>query len=143
MKKCKYCQSEIDKKAKICPNCRKKQGSGVLKGICIFFGIFLIVVGCSSILSDNSNLDSNNFNNNSTEENGCYATINLFNSIQTGMTYDEVKNLIGCDGTLSTESSYGDSNMKIYYWYAKNGISNMTISFMNNEVSAKSQIGLN
>ena len=25
-KKCKYCQSEIDKKAKICPNCRKKQG---------------------------------------------------------------------------------------------------------------------
>ena len=25
MKKCKYCQSEIDRKAKICPNCRKKQ----------------------------------------------------------------------------------------------------------------------
>lgn len=29
-KKCKHCQSEIDKKAKICPNCRKKQG-GTLK----------------------------------------------------------------------------------------------------------------
>lgn len=26
MKKCKYCQSEIDSKAKICPNCKKKQG---------------------------------------------------------------------------------------------------------------------
>ncbi len=25
MKKCKHCQSEIDDKAKICPNCRKKQ----------------------------------------------------------------------------------------------------------------------
>ena len=25
MKKCKHCQSEIDSKAKICPNCRKKQ----------------------------------------------------------------------------------------------------------------------
>ena len=27
MKKCKYCQKEIDSKAKICPNCRKKQGN--------------------------------------------------------------------------------------------------------------------
>jgi len=39
-KKCKYCQSEIDKKAKICPNCRKKQG-GKLK----FIIIALIVIG--------------------------------------------------------------------------------------------------
>ena len=29
-KVCKYCKSEIDAKAKICPNCRKKQG-GKLK----------------------------------------------------------------------------------------------------------------
>ncbi len=29
-KKCKYCQSEIDKKAKICPNCKKKQGGSLL-----------------------------------------------------------------------------------------------------------------
>lgn len=25
-KVCKYCKSEIPKKAKVCPNCRKKQG---------------------------------------------------------------------------------------------------------------------
>lgn len=25
MKKCKYCKTEIDKKAKVCPNCKKKQ----------------------------------------------------------------------------------------------------------------------
>ena len=30
---CKHCQSEIPKKAKICPNCRKKQG-GKLKVDC-------------------------------------------------------------------------------------------------------------
>ena len=25
-KVCKHCQTEIPKKAKVCPNCRKKQG---------------------------------------------------------------------------------------------------------------------
>ena len=43
-KVCKHCQSEIPKKAKVCPNCRKKQG-GIFKWIVIalvvilFFGI--------------------------------------------------------------------------------------------------------
>lgn len=58
------------------------------------------------------------------------------------MTYQEVVDIMGEEGTLSTESSYGSQTMKIYYWYASNGISNATISFMNGEVSAKSQIGL-
>lgn len=31
MKKCKYCQTEIDRKAKVCPNFRKKQGSHILE----------------------------------------------------------------------------------------------------------------
>ena len=39
-KKCKHCQSEIDKKAKICPNCRKKQGGNakfIILGVIVFF----------------------------------------------------------------------------------------------------------
>ena len=45
MKKCKYCQSEIDAKAKICPNCRKKQGSHVARWILL--GLFaLLLVSC-------------------------------------------------------------------------------------------------
>lgn len=41
VKKCKHCQSDIPKKAKICPNCRKKQG-GKLKFIIawIFFNYY-------------------------------------------------------------------------------------------------------
>ena len=42
MKKCKYCQSEIDAKAKICPNCRKKQGSKI--GKCIFWGLIALFI---------------------------------------------------------------------------------------------------
>ena len=37
-KKCKHCQSDIPKKAKVCPNCRKKQKRPVL-------GITLIIIG--------------------------------------------------------------------------------------------------
>lgn len=46
-KLCKYCQTEISKKAKICPNCRKKQ-SGKLKWIIIIIVIgflFLMMLG--------------------------------------------------------------------------------------------------
>ena len=31
MKKCKYCQSEIDSKAKLCPNCQKNKKGMDLK----------------------------------------------------------------------------------------------------------------
>lgn len=41
MKVCKHCQSKIPKKAKVCPNCRKKQG-GIVKWIAI--GIVLIII---------------------------------------------------------------------------------------------------
>lgn len=41
VKKCKHCQSDIPKKAKICPNCRKKQGKNK----------FLIVLGVVVLLA--------------------------------------------------------------------------------------------
>ena len=47
MKKCKYCQTEIDKKAKICPNCKKKQG-GLVKWIIIGILVFAILGGLFS-----------------------------------------------------------------------------------------------
>lgn len=43
-KLCKHCQTEIPKKAKVCPNCRKKQG-GIVKWIVIVIvAIFLLGV---------------------------------------------------------------------------------------------------
>jgi hypothetical protein len=47
-KKCKHCQSDIPKQAKVCPNCRRKQG-GALKWVIIaFLGIgFIGAMGSS------------------------------------------------------------------------------------------------
>lgn len=42
-KVCKHCQSEIPKKAKVCPQCRKKQG-GKLKGVAVLL-VGLIIIG--------------------------------------------------------------------------------------------------
>jgi len=42
MKNCKYCQTEISDKAKICPNCGKKQKGSKLKILIIIALIFII-----------------------------------------------------------------------------------------------------
>ena len=42
-KVCKHCQSEIPKKAKICPNCRKKQGGKLKFAIIALIAIVIIV----------------------------------------------------------------------------------------------------
>lgn len=48
MKQCKYCKSMIDKKAKVCPNCNKKQKvPGCLVAIIIFL-LLLLLGSCSS-----------------------------------------------------------------------------------------------
>lgn len=41
-KLCKHCQTEIPKKAKVCPNCKKKQG-GIVKWIVIAIVAILII----------------------------------------------------------------------------------------------------
>lgn len=52
---CKHCQTEIPKKAKICPNCRKKQGMGALgKTILIIFLIALIAPNITKYSEDAS-----------------------------------------------------------------------------------------
>lgn len=55
-KLCKHCKVEIPKGAKICPNCKKKQG-GVLKWVIIGI-VALAIIGGSSGGKDNSNSDS-------------------------------------------------------------------------------------
>lgn len=138
MKVCKDCGTEISKSAKTCPKCGKK-----LKhtGLRIVLGLIIIIIGIGAIASSNTTTDNNTkpVNSQTQEEK---MTLEKFNKIETGMTYQQVVDIAGEEGTLSTESSYGDQTMKIYYWYAKNGISNATVSFMNGKVNAKSQIGL-
>lgn len=55
-KVCKHCQSEIPKKAKVCPNCRKKQG-GIFKWVLIAV-VVLFFIGAIFGSGDDSGSDS-------------------------------------------------------------------------------------
>ena len=52
MKKCKYCKSEIDSKAKNCPNCGKKQGIPVW--LIVIIVLFILGIIASAGSNDNS-----------------------------------------------------------------------------------------
>ena len=40
---CKHCAMEIPYNAKVCPNCRKKQGMGCLPIVLIVLGVFILI----------------------------------------------------------------------------------------------------
>lgn len=56
-KVCKHCQTEIPKKAKVCPNCRKKQG-GILKWIIVVI-VAIAVISSFAGGDDEKGTDSN------------------------------------------------------------------------------------
>lgn len=105
-------------------------------------GIIFIIIGVG-IAVDGIRPNSNTKSvNSSVVENTSYMTLEKFNKIQIGMTYEEVVSIVGSEGTLSSEASAGNITTKMYYWYAKNKISNAVISFTNGKVDGKTQIGL-
>lgn len=85
---CKYCQSEIPEKAKVCPNCRKKQ-SGKLKWIIVA----VIVVAIISAIAGGGSSDkpkakktsevvsSNNSSDNTSTDNSNTSTPEEINNI--------------------------------------------------------------
>ena len=77
-----------------------------------------------------------------------YMTLEKFNKIELGMTYDEVVSIVGSEGkdlsiTNSLSSDGTDKGpIKTYTWYGKDGISNAKITFRNDEVIGKTQVDL-
>jgi hypothetical protein len=72
-------------------------------------------------------------------------TVEKFNQVQKGMTYEEVKTLLGADGekvvnegAQSTDSEY----LTTYRWYGQNDGSVAVMSFLDGKLAAKTQIGL-
>ncbi len=80
-KKCKYCQVDIPKKAKICPNCKKKQG-GALKWIIIVAVVLFILIAMSG-----GNDESDTKTENTTQK----ETINETKNVVKNETVSEIE----------------------------------------------------
>ncbi|MFD3450200.1 hypothetical protein ACFDTO_37105 [Microbacteriaceae bacterium 4G12] len=73
-------------------------------------------------------------------------TISLeqFSKLKTDMTYEEVKNIIGCDGDqVGSVGEKGDPNYQVRYgWKGKAPNSGAIITFMDGKLRSKTQDGL-
>lgn len=139
MKKCKYCQTDIPKKAKVCPNCKRTlKGHGILITILVFIVLMGGGIAASKSMSDKAQKDASGVSDESE-----YITKEEFNKIESGMTYEEVVQIIGSSGSLSSKVDSDVVVIEIYTWYG-NGMagSNANVTFQNGKVTAKAQIGL-
>lgn len=70
-------------------------------------------------------------------------TLNDFNQIQTGMTYNQVKEILRRDGVCDSQSNFMGITSSIYSWDNEYfGDGNITVMFQNNRVISKSQFML-
>lgn len=121
----------------------KKTGKVILGVTIALVGVGIMINGFSSSESGNSsNSSSNTAIQTETEGNDGYATLDKFNAIETGMSYNDVVEIVGSEGTVMSESEVADIKSTIYYWYSKDGVSNMNIMVQNDSVISKAQVGL-
>ena len=65
-----------------------------------------------------------------------------YDQIESGMSYDQVKEIVGSEGEELSTATVGDMTTTIYMWYGKDHISNANVTFQDDAVMAKAQIGL-
>ena len=68
------------------------------------------------------------------------VTMEKYNKINNGMTYDQVKAILG-EGQLTSQTQIMDTKSEIYSWINSNG-SNMNVTFQNSAVDSKAQFEL-
>lgn len=109
--------------------------------------IVIAVIGGSQGGTTNSTEPSNTQTamteeNTQTTSDNVRVTLEQYNQIQDGMTYDEVVAIFGGKETSSSESEVAGIKSQIMTWNGNGTISAVTIGFTDGQVSSKSQTGL-
>lgn len=109
---------------------KKRKGKGCL--IAFVLIIFLAVAGALAQMGSGDDAET--------------ISLEEFNQIQAGMTYDQVKAIIGSDGELISDVDIGmgeQYHTVIYTWYGnKTTGANANFTFQGGKLLSKAQIGL-
>ena len=73
---------------------------------------------------------------------GEYVTLDKFNQIENGMSYDEVVEIMGSEGEVMSSMDIMGTTSTIYTWDGKDAISSVVITFVGDAVESKTQFGL-
>lgn len=151
--KCPECGKEISPNATACPNCgqpirtpqtssqKPKKKHGCLTAIItvmVFFGVIgAVIIGT---VGQNDLIQKNISGVSDKSE---YITKAEYNSIQTGMSYEEVKKIVGSAGEITSQVEMNGTKIIMVTWYG-NGTagSNANVTFTNDAVTGKAQVGL-
>lgn len=143
LKICKECGAEVSSKG-VCPKCGKDQRNFFIKHKIITFILIVVVIGGIVGASGGGN-QSNNSTQTGTTAIQSQEKLNLekFNKIETGMSYDQVVEIIGEEGTVLSESEIANIKTIVYSWYGEGSVgANANITFQNGKVTSKAQFGL-
>ena len=105
--------------------------------------LIFIILGIGTVFFAAMQNDSIQKSVSGVSDNSEYITLEEYNKIETGMTYEEVAEIVGSKGTVSSQVEMNGINNTIITWYG-NGVagSNANVTFINNEVQGKAQVGL-
>ena len=86
--------------------------------------------------------DTKNTESENVPKNEEWISKDEYDQIETGMSYEQVKEIIGSDGEEVSTATVGDMTTTIYMWYGKDHMSNANVTFQNDSMFAKAQFGL-
>lgn len=81
--------------------------------------------------------------NNTTSSSDGKITLDAYNQIETGMSYEEACDIVGSNGSVMSETDIAGYHTYIVMWYGHGSIgANANITIQNDKVFAKAQFGL-
>lgn len=95
-----------------------------------FIGFVIAVIVLVYLFSGNSDIVSQD-----------KYTLDQFNSIQMGMSYSQVVQIVGEEGTVLSDVKVMDIRTTMYSWQG-DGVANFNVTFQNGAVISKAQFGL-
>ena len=130
---CKHCQSEIPAKAKVCPNCRKKQGGmGCLGVILLVVGVLIALFAFIGMMGGSDSKDKNPQKVGEAESNDSAEAEEPSNVFQVG-------DIVETDNFRITYESAGEYEPDNEFLQAKDGYTYWEFKFKFENISDKDQ----